>query len=227
MRTLFRFPDQARKAVAGLKGCFAGPPVAVFATGLVLILVSPAVGQGMSPDSRKNIHALFNGHAQIQRELNLTAEGYEAITESTNGLIAVALQQHVQQMQDRLESGLAVRRWDPAFAEYRTYFDQIQFKVEKTENGVKVVATGETPAAVKVAQNHAKVITEFVNQGWAAHDASHPAALTAQPTELVAGTACVGKGRGHCGAGGCQGSCGRGNNMRAAHSSTNQPKIEQ
>lgn len=171
----------------------------------------PVQGQGMPPGARKNIHTLLNEHDQVQRELQLTEAGYEAITWSSDSRIAAALQEHVQQMQDRLESGMAVRRWDPAFAEYRAYYDEIDFSVEKTENGVKIVAHGKTPDAVKVARNHAKVIDEFVSDGWAAHDARHPAALASVESEgssvKSGGRCCGGKGQG-AGAG-CGGSCER------------------
>lgn len=142
------------------------------------VSASPVMGQGMPLAARTNIHTLFDNHTQVHRTLTLTADGYEALTESTNSHVATALQAHVRQMQERLDSGLAARRWDPAFAEYRSYYDKIDIVIEPTDRGVKVVAHGQTPDAIKVAQNHAKVIDEFVQDGWEAHDRSHPAALT-------------------------------------------------
>jgi len=171
-------------------------------------------GQGMPPEARENIHALFNSHDQVQRELKLTEDGYEAITESTNRQMATVLQDHVQQMQERLDSGLAARRWDPAFAEYRAYYDEFDFKVQTTESGVKVTAVGRTPEGVKVAQNHAKVIDELVNDGWKAHDRAHPAVLASAGDEASAGEsrgmARRGRGKGNAGCGeSCQRGCGR------------------
>lgn len=189
----------------------------VFGTVLATTMAaaSMALGQGMPPEARENIHTLFNGHDKLQRELKLTDDGYEAMTQSKDEEIASALQKHVQQMQERLDSGLAARRWDPAFAEYRAYYDDIDFKVEKIEQGVKVVAHGKTPEAAKVARNHAKVINEFVNDGWDAHDRLHPAVLAPAEgkgsTGIRRGMGRQGRGQGRNGCGkGCQHGCGRG-----------------
>lgn len=181
----------------------------------VMAAASMASGQGMPPEARENIHTLFNGHDKLQRKLNLTDDGYEAITQSEDQQIAAALQEHVRQMQERLDRGLAARRWDPAFAEYRTYYNEIDLKVEKTERGVKVVAHGKTPEAAEVARNHAKVINEFVNDGWGAHNRLHPAVLASAKSETTSGIQRSmgrhgrGLGRGGC-AQGCQRGCGRG-----------------
>jgi hypothetical protein len=170
----------------------------------------PVFGQGMSPEARQNIHTLLDGHGQIQRDLKLTEYGYVATTQSTNDVIATALQNHVQQMQERLDSGLAVRRWDPAFAEFRAYYEQIEVRVEKTDSGVKVVALGKSPEAVKVAQNHARIINAFVNDGWSAHDAHHAAALSSTNHAVAAPVVKGGCGRGFCSGGMCGGGCRRG-----------------
>lgn len=179
----------------------------ILVAALSLAVTSLVSAQGMLPEARQNIHTLFNGHEQITRTLTMTEDGYEATTTSTNSTVAQALQDHVQQMQARLDSGLAVRRWDPAFFELRAYYTQIDVKIEPTEGGVKVVAKGQTPEAVKVAQNHAKVINEFVSDGWTAHNATHAAALTSTQEENQTGaqTGCCGGSKSSCGnsCGGC------------------------
>lgn len=166
--------------------------MACLAAALTVVLAPPMHGQGMPPGARQNIHTLLNGHDQIERVLTLTKDGYEAVTRSTNSTIAEALQNHVQQMQDRLDQGLAARRWDPAFAEYRSYYAQIDVQIETIESGVKVVATGRTPEAAKVAQNHASIINEFANAGWSAHDTFHPAVLNHINSKPSARTNCGG-----------------------------------
>lgn len=143
----------------------------------VSIQAQPA-GRGMPADARANIHTLFNQHEQIVRNLTLTDKGYIATTTSTNPVVVAALKKHVAQMGDRLKSGLMVRRWDPAFAEYAAHYPEIDHQFEPTENGIRAVVTGRNPEAIKVAQNHAKVIVDFAENGWVAHDRSHPAALT-------------------------------------------------
>jgi hypothetical protein len=148
---------------------------------LLMALAVPVLGQGMPLEVRANIHTLLGSHTQMQREVTLTPDGYEAVTQSTNSRVTTALQEHVRQMQERLDGGLAVRRWDPAFAEYRAHYEEIDFTVNQTAAGVRVVANGQTPEGVTVAQNHAGVIDMFVDHGWAEHDQTHPAAVADMP----------------------------------------------
>lgn len=145
----------------------------------VAIQAQPA-GRGMPAESREAIHTLFNQHQQIVRKLTLTDTGYVATTTSTNAAVAAALQKHVRQMSDRLKSGLMVRRWDPAFAEYAAHYDGIGHQFEAIDGGIRATVTGRNAEAIKVAQNHAQVIVDFAAHGWEAHDRSHPAALTAK-----------------------------------------------
>jgi len=125
--------------------------------------------------ARTNIHVLFDNHSKLTREVTKTAKGYVAVTESDDPKVAAALREHVQQMSSRLESGLMVRRWDPAFAEYVANYKDIEHKFEKTAKGVRMTVAGKTPKAIKVARNHAAVVSDFVKDGWQAHDRSHPA----------------------------------------------------
>lgn len=131
--------------------------------------------RGMPPEAREQIHALFDDHAKIRRTVKLAADGYSAVTESDDPMVAAALKKHVGQMQQRLESGLGVRRWDPAFAEYSDHYSDLEHVFTATEKGVRMTVKGRTPAAVKAAQNHAKVLSAFVAHGWSEHDKQHPA----------------------------------------------------
>jgi hypothetical protein len=135
--------------------------------------------QGMPPDARKNIHLLFNQHEEVRRTVTMTKDGYVSLTESDDPKVAGALKEHVRQMEDRLKGGLMVRRHDPAFAEFSEYYDQMTLVIEPTEKGLRVSVTGTTPAAVKVAQNHANVVTDFATHGWEGHDREHGAVLNA------------------------------------------------
>ncbi|NJM55264.1 MAG: hypothetical protein HC841_04550 [Verrucomicrobiae bacterium] len=54
----------------------------------------------------------------MKRTITLTDTGYIAVTESDDPQIAKTLRSHVNQMQDRLDEGLFVRRWDPAYEEW-------------------------------------------------------------------------------------------------------------
>lgn len=181
--------------------------VMIAAATLSLVLVQGTISvraQGMPPESRKNIHALFSNHDKVKRTVEKTDKGYVATTESDDPAIASALREHVKQMSARLESGLMVRRWDPAFAEYVAHYKDIKHKVSKTKTGIRITVTGKTPEAIRVAQNHAAVISEFVKDGWKAHDRSHPVAIVAKTAAAPAAAAtapadcCLKGGSGAC-----------------------------
>ncbi len=134
--------------------------------------------QGMPPEARKNIHQLFNQHEKVTRSVTLTPTGYVALTESKDPQVAATLVEHVGQMEARMKSGMMVRRHDPAFVEFAQHYDDMTHVIEATKSGLKVTVTGKTPAAIRVARNHAAVVTDFAAHGWEAHDRNHPAVLT-------------------------------------------------
>ena len=97
-----------------------------------------------------------------------------ALTESDDPKLANVLRSHVKQMSARLQSGRMIRGWDPAFREMVQHYDDIAHKVEATQKGLKITVSGKTPAAIKVAQNHADIVSNFAKNGWAEHDVRHP-----------------------------------------------------
>ena len=46
------------------------------------------------------------------------------------------------------------------------YADRIEMKFEKTDKGMKVVETSDDPYVVKLIQAHAKVVSQFVANGF-------------------------------------------------------------
>ncbi len=197
-----------------------------FSISVVVCLVglgSLCLGQGMPPEARKNIHLLFNQHEAVTRTVTMTREGYVAVTESADPKVAAALREHVQQMAQRLQQGLMVRRHDPAFAEFAAHYADIRHTVEPTAQGLKVTVTGKTPAAIKVAQNHASVVTDFATHGWEVHDRDHAVALkggaTDAPTPAPAAAHCKG-GPACCENGG---DCQQGGSARKASKTAAQP----
>lgn len=163
---------------------------------LALFAAAPALkAQGMPKELHDNIHALFDNHGKFTRKVDLTKTGYVALTESKDPKLAKILREHVSQMRDRLQSGRMVRRWDPAFPEFIAHYDDITHRVEATRDGLKITVTGKTPEAIKVAQNHANIVSDFAKNGWKAHDRSHPLALTSAGD---AKTATAGKPAGEC-----------------------------
>lgn len=168
---------------------------------LIVLLPSSSQGQGhgMSPEAHDTIHSLFDSHTKFEREVQHTDNGYISKTTSNDPRAVKLIQTHVKQMEERLNKGMMVRGWDPAYVEFVKHYDDIEIKVQNIENGVEVVAVGATEDARKVARNHAMIVSKFVEHGWKEHDVSHPAvASTSKPIEE--GPA----GRGSC----CQSSAG-------------------
>lgn len=139
-------------------------------------------GKGHGPghggdDFRGTIHALFASHGEIDRKVELTQEGYRATTTSGKPEVVALLRKHLSEMKERLESGRGVRHWDPAFAEFREHYEDIEVRVKNIEGGVEVTVEGRTPEAAEVARNHAKIVSGFVEKGEERMHATHPRAL--------------------------------------------------
>lgn len=136
----------------------------------------PGGGQGF----QEAIHKLFENHKEIRRTVEMTADGYKARTVSDNREIAKTIQKHVKEMRERLGAGMMIRRWDPAFAELVEHYGDIEHEFKDVDGGVEVVARGKTPDAVKVVQNHARIVSGFAEKGTEQMHATHPRALNAK-----------------------------------------------
>jgi hypothetical protein len=123
------------------------------------------------------IHALFAAHEKIDRVVEITDSGYRAKTTSQAKEVAALLQKHVAEMAARLDGGLSVRHWDPAFAEFREHYDDTTVVIDNIAGGVSVTVTGKTPAAVKVVRNHAAIVSGFVEKGSKEMHQTHPAVI--------------------------------------------------
>lgn len=162
-------------------------------------------GHGGMPDEfRGVIHELFANHDSFTRTVDLIDDGYRAKTVSKDPKKASLLQKHVRQMESRLDDGRGVRQWDPAFAELRQHYADMEVSIEEVKGGLVVEVTGKTPEAIAVARNHAKIIDGFIKKGSKQMHATHAAVLSDAETP-AAKPACE-----SCGKGGCQGGCGKG-----------------
>lgn len=134
--------------------------------------------RGPLPNEQQDIiHYMAEHHNELHRTVEIRIDGYEASTTTDNKELAAKLKEHFAYMQKRLGSGAMVRRWDPAFVELVEYHDQLITKVEILNNGLKVIVTGKTPEAIKVAQNHASIVTGFTKEGAKAVSREHNRAL--------------------------------------------------
>lgn len=163
---------------------------AIFSLILAAILPLEAGPQGKghgrgkgSDDFRGVIHSLFAAHDKIDRAVELTDSGYRATTTSRDREVAALLQKHVAEMSERLDGGMSVRHWDPAFAELREHYDDTTVKIENIDGGVSVSVSGKTPAAIKVVRNHAAIVSGFVEKGSEEMHQTHPAVTVTPPVE--------------------------------------------
>jgi hypothetical protein len=149
---------------------------------LSLLAEPPGKGQGHGKgkgggDFQGVIHALFAAHETIDRVVEITDSGYRAKTTSQDKAVAALLQKHVAEMAARLDGGMSVRHWDPAFAEFREHYDDTTVVIDNIEGGVSVTVSGKTPAAIKVVRNHAAIVSGFVEKGSKEMHQTHPAVI--------------------------------------------------
>lgn len=163
---------------------FAILPLAFVFTSWSVFGQPPGKGrESMSDDFRGVIHSLFASHEAFDRAVELTKEGYRARTVTEDSELATLLQKHVAQMAERLDGGLSVRHWDPAFAEMREHYDDMEVSLENIAGGVQVTVVGKTPEAIKVARNHAAIVSGFVEKGESRMHTPHATALKGKPSK--------------------------------------------
>ncbi len=126
----------------------------------------PGAMGGMREDMT-TIHALFGGRKKIKRTINNLPNGAETVTESEDSQIASLLQKHVPDMEGRVLSNepLPPMRFHPLFQELIKNADKVDFNYEETEHGIKVVYTSEDPYVVLLIQEHAKLVSRFIENG--------------------------------------------------------------
>lgn len=209
-----------------MKSCFLSLLILALASLSSVRASPPGKGHGQGGgEFRGVIHSLFAKHEDFIRKVELHEKGYRAETTSENPESAKLLQKHVAQMEERLEGGLSVRHWDPAFAELIAHYEDMTIEVKNIKGGVAVFVIGKTPEAIQVAQNHATIISGFIDKGESQMHATHAAVVAAaevtkgEKSGAVVASACgCAKGKGTsegkekgtgCGKN-CGGSCGKG-----------------
>ncbi len=122
----------------------------------------------------RTIHALFDSHAKIQRQVKHIPGGIEAVTESEDKAVRDLIVEHTWAMKSRLEKKQMIRGWDPLFRALFEHSAKIKLDVTNTPKGVKVVETSTDPYVVKLIQAHAEGVSEFTAQGLAVMHKEHP-----------------------------------------------------
>ncbi|QDS94557.1 DsrE/DsrF-like family protein [Roseimaritima multifibrata] len=131
---------------------------------------------------RELFQFLLQNHDKIKRNVKQLPNGVETLTESDVPEIAAKIQEHVEWMTHRIENANPIRMRDPLFAEIFKNTKKIRMVHEDTEKGVRVTETSDDPYVAKLIQAHAKVVSEFVKNGFAEAMKNHPVPKD-QPTK--------------------------------------------
>ena len=76
------------------------------------------------------------------------------------------IQNHVESMYKRVESGNPIHMRDPLFAAIFGNASKISMKVKRTKKGVRVVETSTDPYVAELIQAHADVLNLFIANGF-------------------------------------------------------------
>ncbi len=171
----------------------------------VPLLLANGITHGPIPaEQRDLIHQLATENESIHRTVEVTETGYRATTTANDAELADVLRKHVAYMQVRVDSGLRVRRWDPAYEEFFRHHEDIAIDVAPIDNGLEVTVVGATPEAILVAQNHGSIVSQFVDHGFEALYAEHDTVIGSSSDEVEEPVVGLERGGKNCGQG-----CGR------------------
>ena len=135
---------------------------------------------------RDVFHFLLANGKKIRREVKNLKDGVETVTESDDPEVAGKIQEHVAAMYVRVETPSPIRMRDPLFAEIFRNTDKIEMKFEETEKGVKAIETSKDPYVAKLIQEHAKVVSLFVKNGFEEAHKNHAVPGKALAADAVA-----------------------------------------
>lgn len=116
---------------------------------------------------REVFQFLLTNHEKIRRTVKELPNGVETLTESETPDVAAKIKEHVEWMSVRIKDAKPIRMRDPLFAEIFKHTDKIKMHHEDTDKGVRVTETSDDPVVVKLIQAHAKVVSGFVERGFA------------------------------------------------------------
>lgn len=131
-------------------------------------------------DDHVDFQFLLTHHDQINRTVTETENGVITVTESDDPEIAERIQEHVYWMKQRIKKAQPIRMRDPLFRELFQHTEKIKMEHENTEKGVRVVETSDDPKVAVLIKAHAKVLSGFVERGFAEAMKNHPVPNMAQ-----------------------------------------------
>jgi intracellular sulfur oxidation DsrE/DsrF family protein len=110
---------------------------------------------------------LLTNHDKIRRTVKELANGVETLTESDTPEVAAKIKEHVEWMEYRIKEANPIRMRDPLFAEIFKHTEKIKMQHAFTDKGVRVTETSDDAHVAKLIQAHAKVVSGFVERGFA------------------------------------------------------------
>jgi hypothetical protein len=130
-------------------------------------------GQGQQQDHMVIRYLLSQGPS-IQRKVTNIENGVDTLTESDRPEVAAKIKEHVHAMHARIEEVRPIHMRDPLFAAIFENTESISMQIIETEKGVRVIETSDHPYVVKLIQEHAKVVSQFVKNGHSEAMKNHP-----------------------------------------------------
>ena len=127
------------------------------------------------PFTGTNQEGKNNEDLSFSRTVKNLHNGIETLTESDVPEVAATIQEHVEAMYDRMETVNPIRMRDPLFREIFSNTDKIEMNVEHTDHGVRVTETSEDAYVAKLLQEHARVVSLFIKNGYAELPKNHAA----------------------------------------------------
>ncbi len=124
---------------------------------------------------RNDFHLLLANYKRIRRRVKMLPNGVETWTETNEPRLVPVLQRHVEAMHRRIKEKRPIRMMDPLFAAIFRHTELIEMKIQRTPKGVHVIETSQDPYVVKLIQAHARVVSGFVQRGFAEAHRMHPA----------------------------------------------------
>lgn len=113
------------------------------------------------------IHSMFDDRDKIRRIVKLLPDGAEAVTESDDPKIAALIQDHVPNVENRVleNEPLPPMTFHPVFTGLIKNADKYSLHYEDTDKGVKVTYQSDDPYVVMLVQEHAKLVSRFIQNG--------------------------------------------------------------
>ncbi len=136
-------------------------------------------GRGMGRNTelatdRAVFHELLRKHAAIERQVTELPNGVRTRTTAKDPEVAAKIRAHVKAMHKRLKDRRPLRRWDPLFVALFANAAKVSMVVKEVPGGVEVTETSSNPLVVRLIKAHAKVVTGFVERGFAEAHTEHP-----------------------------------------------------